>query len=205
MAIRRTLIPLLPVLLAAASACTTHVSYLDPVQYCAAVGTIDHPDGRYDGPASPEWIADALTRSQHLGPAATYRDALPVAWRCVGGSVVACSYGLGMDCEEKADASRVPSKTVLDFCRAFPDIDRPLPDMGPSPSLYAWDCRAGWPHIIGLRRDVDGQGYLLRYWRPVTPGAGFSAGLDCCWPGAPPRSGIGTPAHSKTCAADSPT
>jgi hypothetical protein len=205
MAIRHTLVPLLSVLLAAASACTTHVSYLDPVGYCAAVGTINHPDGRYDGPASPEWIADALTRIQRLGPATTDQAVLPVAWRCAGGSVVACSYGFGMDCDERADTSRLPSKATLDFCRAFPDVGQPLPDMGPSPSIYAWGCRAGWPHIIGLRRDVDGQGYLLRYWRSVTPGAGFSAGLDCRRPNAPPRLGSGTPARSKTCAAVSPT
>src|SRR5690348_5307970 len=88
----------------AGSGCTstsTPVAYQDPVAYCTAVGTIDHPDERYGGPASPEWIADAVTRALHLGPAVTAQMALPVAWRCVDGSVAACSFGFGMPCDAK--------------------------------------------------------------------------------------------------------
>lgn len=163
----------------AGSGCTsasTPVAYQDPVPYCAAVGSIDHPDGRYDGPASPEWIADAVTRALHLGPAVTAKMALPVAWRCVDGSVAACSIGFGMPCNAKADdTSHVPTKDILDFCRAFPEVDQPLPSMSGPPSIYAWGCRAGWPHIIGLRDDIDTEGYPRRYWLRVTPGPSFSA------------------------------
>src|SRR5215469_4633166 len=149
--------------IAAASGCTstptpTPITYHDPVPYCAAVGTIDHPDDRYDGPASPEWIADAMTRALHLGPAVTAQMALPVAWRCIDGTVAACSLGFGMPCDAKAgDTSHVPTKDVMDFCRAFPEINQPLPRMNGPPSIYAWGCRAGWPHIIGLRGDIDAE------------------------------------------------
>ena len=196
---------------AAASGCTsmptsTSVTYHDPVPYCAAVGTIDHPDNRYDGPASPEWIADAVTRSLHLGPAVTAQMALPVVWRCVDGSVAACSFGFGMPCDAKVgDTSHVPTKDVMDFCRAFPEVDRPLPGMSGPPSIYTWGCRAGWPHIIGLRNDLDAEGYPRRYWLRVTPGPAFSAQLDPTPYNASNCAGSGRPARRATCSSVAPT
>ena len=32
-------------------------SFKDPVAYCRAVGTIDKPDARYQGPKLPDWMA----------------------------------------------------------------------------------------------------------------------------------------------------
>lgn len=194
---------------AAGSGCASTsapVAYQDPIAYCAAVGTIDHPDTRYDGPVSPEWIADAVTRALRLGPAVTDKMAMPVAWRCVDGSVAACSFGLGMPCDVKADGtSHVPTKDVLDFCRAFPEVDQSLPSMSGPPSIYAWGCRAGWPHIIGLRDDIDREGYPRRYWPRVTPGPSFSAQLDPARCNPSNLGGIGKPARRATCSSVSPT
>lgn len=197
-------LPLLLSILAGAPACTSRqVTYLDPVEYCAAVGAIDHPDERYVGPASPEWMADAMVSDLGLGQAAM-TAVTPVVWRCSGGSVVACSPGLGMACNDKADGSRVPTKVTLEFCRAFPEIDRPLPSMGASPSIYAWGCHAGWPRIIGTRHDLDADGYPRRYWLRVTPGPGFTAKLDPHSPDTPIWSGNARPARSSTSASVSP-
>jgi hypothetical protein len=173
-----TVAPILTLVLAAVSACTlSQKVYHDPVPYCAAVGTIDHPNGQYVGPASPQWMIDAVVRALHLGPIGS--DTVPpVVWRCAGGAVFACSRGLDMPCGEKSDTSHVPTLATLEFCRAFPDIDQSLPGFGGQLSKYAWGCRAGWPHIIGLRKGLDTEGYPTRYWIRVTPGASFSAELE---------------------------
>ncbi|MGH7015306.1 MAG: hypothetical protein ACREEL_14350 [Stellaceae bacterium] len=201
MVVRHLLVFVLSALLAAVAGCTfTHVTYVDPVAYCAAIGTIDHPDDLYVGSRSPEWIADALTRELHPGPAFNDNAALPIVWRCAGGKVVACSIGFGMPCDERGDTSLVPTRAILDFCRAFPDVDRPLPALAGQLSVYAWGCHAGWPHVIGVRRDLDAQRYLLRYWFRVTPSATFSAELD-----TPASIGTGRPARRSTAGSVSST
>lgn len=205
MAPKRLLLTLVLLTVVSVSACTSsQEAYRDPVQYCVAIGTIDRPDNRYAGPASPEWITDALGRTLHLVPTVTNEMVLPVEWRCASGSVMACSRGLGMSCDEKADDSRVPSRAALEFCRAFPNIDKPLPNLDGLLSKYTWDCSAGWPHIIGLRPDIDAEGYLTRYWFRVTPGATFTAKLE---PHQRPNlacSGSSNPACSRTATSVSP-
>lgn len=156
--------------------CTlTHVTYTDPVAYCAAVNTVDRPGYQYVGPASPEWVEDAMARELHLGPVVSNPGLLPIVWRCADGMVVGCSIGFGMPCDERVDTSRVPTRAILDFCRAFPDDNRPLPILDGQLSAYTWGCRTGWPHIIGVRRDLDAQGYPRRYWLLVKPSGAFSA------------------------------
>ncbi len=202
----RPTIAALPILVAGAlSACAPReATYHDPVQYCAAVGTIERPDERYGGPATPEWMDDALGRALRLGPIGD-RMVAPVAWRCAGGSVIACSRGLGMACDERADASRVPSRATLDFCRAFPDVERPLPSLDGVLSRYRWICRAGWPHIIGLQPGLDAEGYPARYWFRIAPGGSFSAKIERRHRAPPLRSGIARPAWSSTSTSAPPT
>ena len=56
-------------------------SYMDPVAYCRAVGTIDQPDARYSGPKLPAWMAATL----HLDPS----QGKLMEWRCARGTVLA--------------------------------------------------------------------------------------------------------------------
>jgi len=165
---------------AALSGCSTETAtatYLDPVAYCAAVDTIDHPDPRYIGPAVPEWIEFSLGKRMKMQVATSESALSPVAWRCAGGAIMACSIGLGMPCEQKPSMSRVPARAAIEFCRAFPDIDRPLPNLGSGLSAYQWVCRHGWPQLIGFQPDLDGAGYLDRYWFEIPPDDALSASV----------------------------
>jgi hypothetical protein len=164
---------------AAASGCTTTTetaTFLDPVAYCAAVETIDHPDARYTGPAAPDWIEFSLAKRMKMQAATSQSALAPVAWRCAGGSIMACSIGLGMPCDQKPSMSRVPTRAALEFCRAFPDIGKPLPNLGSEISAYQWVCRNGWPQLIGFQPDLDDEGYLDRYWFEIPPDDSLSAG-----------------------------
>jgi len=165
-------------ILAISSSCTsTKTTFLDPIAYCAAVGTLDQLDERYIGPASPDWLEISLAKRLKLpvGPSA---EALgPVAWRCAGGEVVACSFGMGMPCDKKPSTSRVPTKAAIEFCRAFPDIDRALPNLGTELSAYRWICRRGFPHLVGFQPDLDPEGYFKRYWFAIPPDDALSASV----------------------------
>lgn len=159
-----------------ASACVSNQTvYIDPVSYCAAVGTTDHPGARYAGVAAPKWMIESLKRQIHIDLDIRGEPLLPIAWRCAAGSVEACSVGLGMRCGERANTSRVPTKALLDFCRAFPNFGAALPTLNGQLSAYKWHCHAGWPHIIGLRTDLDTEGYRRSDWFRVLPGPPFWA------------------------------
>jgi hypothetical protein len=151
------------------------VTYLDPVAYCSAVETIDRPDPRYIGAASPEWIEFSLGKRMKMQIATSQSVVAPVAWRCADGAIMACSIGLGMPCEKKPSMSRVPARAAIEFCRAFPDIDKPLPNLGSDVSAYQWICRHGWPQLVGFQPDLDDEGYLDRYWLEIPPEDALSA------------------------------
>jgi hypothetical protein len=163
--------------LAGVSGCADRITttYLDPVAYCGAVETIDHPDPRYVGPVAPDWIEFALGKRMQIQVATSESMLAPVAWRCAGGTIMACSVGLGMPCGTKPSMSRVPARAAVEFCRAFPDIEKPLPNLGGDLSAYQWVCRHGWPQLIGLQPDLDDEGYLDRYWFEIPPDESLSA------------------------------
>jgi hypothetical protein len=161
----------------AATGAATSSSYLDPVAYCAAVENIDRPDARYVGPATPDWIEYALGKRMKMQVATSHSILAPVAWRCADGAIMACSVGLGMPCGTKPSMSRVPARAAINFCRAFPDIDKPLPNLGGEISAYQWVCRHGWPQLIGYQPDLDGEGYLDRYWFEIPPDESISASV----------------------------
>jgi hypothetical protein len=139
------------------------------------VQTVDHPDPRYIGPQTPDWIELSLGKRLHLPLDA---EVLPVAWRCAHGTVMACSVGIGMLCDQKPSTSRVASRAAIEFCRAFPEIDRALPNLGTELSAYQWECRHGFPRLIGWQPDLDNEGYLRRYWILIPRDDALSASLS---------------------------
>jgi hypothetical protein len=78
--------------LAAKPARTHHRVYLDPVDFCAAVGTTSDvvyrsSEPRYRGPDRPAW----LVRAMGYKPSDAYIPAID--WRCSNGRVLACEEG----------------------------------------------------------------------------------------------------------------
>src|SRR5262249_1040186 len=85
-------------------------TYSDPFAYCAAVGNVDAPDARYTGPPLPPSIVQGLRRA-FGAPASAPNEAFThgTFWRCMDGSVWACTVGANLPCQARADTSRVPS------------------------------------------------------------------------------------------------
>lgn len=142
--------------------------FRDPFDYCAAVGTIDAPDGRYVGPAVTEAIARGLRDAFEAPPdtplAPFFYNSI---WRCLDGRVYACNRGTNLPCLEKADAGREPTAAMNAFCRSNPNADYvPFAVTGRA-TVYQWRCRGVAPAIVTQYVEPDRRGFLSNVWREI--------------------------------------
>lgn len=146
--------------------------FADPFAYCAAVGSIDAPDGRYTGPKVPGAVAQGLKQAMGVSadaPSAPFaRNSL---WRCMGGKVYACTIGANLPCSEKADVSRSPGKPLLDYCRQNAGADVvPMVVTGRA-TVFEWRCDGATPAIVRQVTHADAEGYLAGIWYEIEPDA----------------------------------
>lgn len=131
-------------------------SWDDPFAYCAAVGTVDAPDGRYAGPPVPTSISAGVR-----APATATADR--VKWRCFEGRVLGCKAYAWPVCD------RVPSTAELAaYCTQNPDAPRLLAPAG------TWSCVGGQPRLpAGISWSRDARGFETAGWsaipKPATP------------------------------------
>ena len=151
------LAPLLLFLLIAPAAAG---SFKDPVAYCRAVGTIDKPEARYQGPKLPDWMAAKL----NLQPS----QAKMMEWRCADGAVLACRYGANIPCNAKADTSRTATAAINDYCRENPGSDFVPMYVTGRETVISWACHGADPVVVDAGA-VDAQGYAKAFWEPVAP------------------------------------
>jgi hypothetical protein len=142
-------------------------TYADPAAYCAALGTIDSPDKRYTGEPIPDWIARALMRATGAprdAPISVFKHA---EWRCADGRVMACSYGANIPCDQKADASRVPSSGARAFCAQNPGAGVVPAFAAGHATVYEWRCDG--TRAVSARQvlHVDPQGYAAEFWHAI--------------------------------------
>ena len=146
-------------------------SLADPQAYCRAVGTIDAPDSRFTGASVPDWIRAAFfTPDQVAAIKAGRQPDYGIAWRCVGGEVLACQNAQTPSCM-KPDTDRTPTPAMRGFCRD---------DQGSSPVIprvvtgtermlaYDWVCRGPEP-TIAKETPLDAQGFVAADWKRVDP------------------------------------
>lgn len=85
--------------------------------------------------------------------------------RCMGGRIWACNYGANLPCGKAATADTLPAGD--DWCRQYPDSDFIPAYITGHDSIWRWRCVKGAPTPIGPPAEVDAQGYLARYWKPL--------------------------------------
>jgi hypothetical protein len=145
-------------------------TYRDPFAYCAAVGTVDAPDARYDGPPLPPSIAEGLRRAFGApvdAPLEVFTRGS--SWRCMDGAVWACAVGANLPCQARADTSRAPSQPVADFCRQNPSADVVPAYVTGRETVYAWRCVQGVPSIVRQVDAPDARGFLSNVWHRIAP------------------------------------
>lgn len=143
--------------------------FTDPFAYCAAVGTVDAPDGRYSGPALPEPVVRPILRLGLVSPDAPQEIIGHAAWRCMSGKVLVCHFGNNIPCLEKADISRVPTAAMKGFCRENPASDVIPAYVTGRATVYQWRCANGVPEIVRQLTTPDARGFLAEFWHEVRP------------------------------------
>ena len=133
----------------------------DPVAYCRAHPNLDEPGADYTGTGTPAWM-------QHRMGIRHGMSAM-IAWRCMGGRVLACADGGGSAHCDKGDANRVATREMSEFCAAHPSQQMPLSVTGAG-TLYAWRCVGRTPRAGRALARLDRRGYRVGDWRVVAPG-----------------------------------
>ena len=148
----------------AAMASPAQSFYNDPFAYCAAVGTIDSPDERYNGPPMPEAVVQGLIQQGIVSADAPPEFQRSAVWRCMDGQVWVCHFGANLPCQEKADTSQVPASALEDFCKANPTAEIIPAAVTGRATVYEWRCNEGKPLIVRQVFQVDPRGFLADFW-----------------------------------------
>jgi len=140
----------------------------DPFAYCAAVGTIDAPDGRYNGPEMPDSIVQGLIQQEIVSADAPPEFQKNAVWRCMNGQVWVCHFGANLPCQEKADSGQTPTAEMAEFCTANPAAEVIPAAVTGRATVYEWKCSEGKPAVVRQVFQVDAQGYVADFWYELT-------------------------------------
>jgi putative hemolysin len=143
-------------------------TFTDPFAYCAAVGTLDKPDGRYTGPKTPDAIVTGIrkaTGAKADAPNQPFVDG--TSWRCAEGKVKTCFVGANLPCGEKADTNKTPSAAIADYCKANPNAEVVPAVAAGRATVYEWRCKAGAAEIVKQIYQADAQGFISEIWYEV--------------------------------------
>jgi hypothetical protein len=106
---------------------------------------------------------------------AVFGTAMPAAmvaattvYRCAGGQVMVCTVGANLPCGP-ADASRVPNAGEIAWCKDNRDADFIPAYATGHDTIFAWRCRGGAPGIAKQILDVDAEGFIKQFWKPLGP------------------------------------
>jgi hypothetical protein len=148
-------------------------TFTDPFAYCAALGTIDAPDSRYTGPQVPEAVARGLKRAIGVAADAPLESFLRnTFWRCMGGMVYACTGGANLPCQDKADTSRNPTQSMINFCNNNPQAEVIPAVVTGRTTVYAWQCMNGMPEVVRQLAHPDARGFLSSIWYAISHNPG---------------------------------
>lgn len=139
-------------------------TYEDPYAYCTAVGTIDAPDTRYNGPAVPDSIAKGLVDQGVVSADAPADFQKNAVWRCMDGQVWACHFGANLPCQEKADSSQEPTAEMKEFCTANASADVIPAVVTGRATVYEWKCTDGKPAVVRQVFKADERGFIADFW-----------------------------------------
>lgn len=123
---------------------------------------------RRDDPALkplPAALAPAAQKLFGLQNAAPAWVAKTTVTRCMGGRLLACTYGANLPCGKANTAATLPAGA--DWCRQNPDSDFIPAYITGHNSIWQWRCVNGAPATTGPPAATDAQGYLSAYWKVI--------------------------------------
>lgn len=144
-------------------------TYNDPFAYCAAVGTIDTPDERYNGDKLPASVVQGMIQKGIVSADAPQAIQQNAVWRCMDNKVWVCHFGANLPCLEKADTAQTPTPEMEDYCKANPTADNIPAAVTGRATVYEWGCKDGKAEVVKQLFKGDQQGYLADFWHELTP------------------------------------
>jgi hypothetical protein len=138
----------------------TTVVYTDPLEYCRAVGTIDRPDKRYEGPKVTQKMATAVGARLDMASALNEAKQTQLVWRCLNTEVLACYRGNNNPCEKWQIK---PYSNTIQFCKQNPNAPL-VPFAASGESTGPWTCVGTQPKM-GQRVLV--RGFAPEVWKVV--------------------------------------
>ena len=146
-------------------------TFSDPFAYCASVGRIDEPDGRYTGPKISDEIIRGYLKAAGLDANSSYPEEFKAMtiWRCMDKKVYTCNFGANLPCDSKADTNRIPTQAMADFCKEFPGSDFIPMSVTGHATVYSWHCVRDAPELLDQIIQVDAAGYLSNIWYSIVP------------------------------------
>ncbi|GAP15352.1 hypothetical protein LARV_03136 [Longilinea arvoryzae] len=142
----------------------------NPFVYCASVGTIDQPDGRYTGEAKPKAVIEGLMKASGASaeiPLDVFSQGS--VWRCMDGKVYGCFVGANLPCDSKADTSKESTPDMDAYCKSNPSAEFIPAAVTGHATIYEWKCQAGKAVAGNQTFQVDAQGYISEIWYVVEP------------------------------------
>lgn len=144
----------------------------DPFAYCAAVGTIDAPDARYDGPAVPASVARGLQKAFGVAPGEPLEPfERGTSWRCMDGAVYACNVGANLPCDARPPADPQPTDGMRTYCAENAGADFIPMFVTGHDSTYAWSCAGTEPKRGERSAPLDARGFVASIWHRIGPPA----------------------------------
>jgi hypothetical protein len=150
---------------------TTQTTYNDPFAYCAAVGTIDTPDARYNGPQVTDEIIIGYKTAAGLESSTEPMDMFKktTIWRCMDSQVYVCNFGANLPCDSKANTDKNPTPEMGEYCKANPHSEFIPMSVTGHETIYSWHCVKDAAEVLGQIETVDAAGYLEQIWYPINP------------------------------------
>jgi len=139
----------------------------DPFKYCAAIGTIDVPDGRYTGKKTPDAIVDSLVNQGIVSNDAPNQFKHNFVWRCMNYKVWACMYGANIPCPDKANTSKEPTSAMVEYCKENPSKEIIPAYIAGKTTIFQWSCSKGKPSIAKKIHHIDQEGFIKEYWYEI--------------------------------------
>lgn len=146
-------------------------TFVDPFDYCAAVGTIEVSDRLFDERFIGRPPIEQIRKVFRIGPGFDFLSDDSFVWRCFQGNVFGCWQSNKEICH-RADISRVPTREMEDYCHVKGNRNsRDLPTFVMDtrhPSMYRWACRLGVATITEQLFTPDQRGYPPDLWRRLS-------------------------------------
>jgi hypothetical protein len=145
-------------------------AFTDPFAYCRAVGTLDAPDARYTGPAVPASVVAGLAKALGLGAETGFGPREEgVHWRCMDGTLLACTIGANLPCLTNADTNRTPTPAMIEHCASAPDAASIPAYVTGRATVYVWRCAGGEPEVVRATTQPDARGFRADIWHEIAP------------------------------------